>query len=470
MPSGTCQRAVVLLIALLLGAASWTAAQSISYTVQVVALSDRDAALTVVSDLLRQGYPAYVVRSTSTQGDVFRVRVGAYANRGAAVLYAAAMPAVAGGQPVPALAEAIPPGITPLAPRLLVEERTAGSDVRLIPLAGALGVRIQLRAPLAQAEYLLLADGAVERVRAWQFAVRDDGTRVRVRDMALWPESWRDDSDEVREGFRTSLIGLVAERLGVPAEQVAAAEYRGAAEDVPRLIVVERLAPGALDVPELLGIGLPSSGLTPSGPVAYLGVDSSELPGLPLGVRVDVTTGLVEGDWNGVAVQRRAAGEGGATAVAPVVGARWTAVPDGPFVRLTLTPETVPETGGVQDTGASAAEAAEDAADEAVGDAPGDAPAEAPGDAPAEAPGDAPTEPPGDGPADAPADAPDDAPDDAPSDAAADPDTAQAAPPAPATPMGVTWRAAVGLPLWSDGAHLVAVHDETLLIYDFLPR
>jgi hypothetical protein len=442
VPSGTCQRAVVLLIALLLGAASWTAAQSISYTVQVVALSDRDAALTVVSDLLRQGYPAYVVRSTSTQGDVFRVRVGAYANRGAAVLYAAAMPAVAGGQPVPALAEAIPPGITPLAPRLLVEERTVGSDVRLIPLADALGVRIQLRAPLAQAEYLMLSGGTVERVRAWQFAVHDDGTRVRVRDMALWPESWRDDSDEVREGFRTSLIGLVAERLGVPTEQVAAAEYRGAADDVPRLIVVERLAPGAADVPELLGIGLPASGLTPGGPVAYLGVDSSELPGLPVGVRVDVTTGLVEGEWNGVAVQRRVAGEGDAAGVAPVVGEGWIAVPDGPFVRLTL----IPETEGAVDTSASAADPEDDAA----------------GDAPADAPGDAPT--------DAPADAPSDAPADAPSDATTDPDTAQATPQAPPAPMGVTWRAAVGMPLWSDGAHLVAAHDETLLIYDFLPR
>ncbi|MFO7544780.1 MAG: SPOR domain-containing protein [Trueperaceae bacterium] len=405
------------MIALLLGAASWTAAQSISYTVQVVALSDRDAALTVVSDLLRQGYPAYVVRSTSTQGDVFRVRVGAYANRGAAVLYAAAMPAVAGGQPVPALAEAIPPGITPLAPRLLVEERTAGADVRLIPLADDLGVRIQLRAPLAQAEYLMLSGGGVERVRAWQFAVRDDGTRVRVRDMALWPESWRDDSEEVREGFRSSLIGLVAERLGVPAEQVAAAEYHGATDDVPRLIVVERLAPGATDIPELLGIGLPASGLTPSGPVAYLGVDSSELPGLPAGVRVDVTTGEVEGTWNGVAVERRAAGEGDAVdGVEAVVGEGWIAVPDGPFIRLTLVPDTS-ESGG--DTGN-----------------------EAPGDAPS----------------------------DASSDEATAPDTAQATPQAPPAPTGVTWRAAVGLPLWSDGAHLVAVHDESLLIYDFLPR
>lgn len=421
MPSGARKRAVRLVIALLLGAASWSAAQSISYTVQVVALSDRDAALTVVSDLLRQGYPAYVVRSTSTQGDVFRVRVGAYANRGAAALYAAAMPAVAGGQPVPALAEAIPPGITPLAPRLLVQEQTPGADVRLVGLAGALGVRIQRRAPLAEAEYLLISpDGAVERVRAWQLVVREGGERVRVRDLTLWPESWREDSAEVREGFRSSLIGLVAERLGVPAEQVAGAEYRAAEDEAPRLIVVERLVPGSPDVPELLGIGLPASGLTPSGPVAYLGLDSSELPGLPGGVRVDVAGAQAEGAWNGEPVRRPMTlqGDEGATTFAPVEGDGWNAVPDGPFVRLTLAPlaegETTAEAPGAEE-GASGPPAEEQGPDD-------------------------------DGPA----------------------DSAQAAP--STAPQAVSWRAAVGLPLWSDGPRLVAVHEQTLLIYDFLPR
>lgn len=150
--------AVVLLVAAW-GLASLAAAQQIPYTVQVVALSDRDAALNVVGDLLRQGFPAYVVRSTSAQGDVFRVRVGAFANRLAALRYAEAMPQVAGGQPVPALAEAIPPGITPLAPRLLLEEPMAGLDVRLLRVGGELVVRAQQRTPLAPADYLVLTAG-----------------------------------------------------------------------------------------------------------------------------------------------------------------------------------------------------------------------------------------------------------------------------------------------------------------------
>ncbi|HZJ10070.1 MAG TPA: SPOR domain-containing protein, partial [Trueperaceae bacterium] len=121
-------------------------AQSISYTVQVVALSDREAALNLQSDLIREGFPAYVVRSTSAQGDVFRVRVGAFANRAAALRYASGMPVTGGGQPVPALAEAIPPGITPLAPLLLVELPFSGRDVAVDRLGEALVIRSQVRA------------------------------------------------------------------------------------------------------------------------------------------------------------------------------------------------------------------------------------------------------------------------------------------------------------------------------------
>ena len=107
------RRAVRLLAALFLCALPAAVAQQASYTIQVVALSDRDSATDIMGDLLRQGFPAYVVRSTSSAGDVFRVRVGAFANRPAALLYAEAMPLVAGGQPVPALAEGIPEGHTP---------------------------------------------------------------------------------------------------------------------------------------------------------------------------------------------------------------------------------------------------------------------------------------------------------------------------------------------------------------------
>ncbi len=33
-----------------------------------------------------------------------------------------------------------------------------------------------------------------------------------------------------------------------------------------------------------------------------------------------------------------------------------------------------------------------------------------------------------------------------------------------------SWRACVGLPIWSDGHYLLALQDGALLVHDFLPR
>ena len=252
-------------------------AQSVSYTVQVVALSDRAAALNLQSDLIRQGFPAYVVRSTSTQGDVFRVRVGAFGNRAAALSYASGMPVTGGSQPVPALAEAIPAGITPLAPVLLVELPLEGRDVSVGSLGDALVLRAQAEETIEAANYTIVEGGAVQSARAWRLGERD-GQRLWVRETLLWPPTWRDESDAVREGFRASLVRLLAERLGVDPAAVEAAEYRPDPEAAPRLIVVELEAPDRPDGVLLLGIGVPSAGMAPDGPLDYLGIEPDELP------------------------------------------------------------------------------------------------------------------------------------------------------------------------------------------------
>lgn len=406
-----------LLAVLVLAGAITAAAQQFSYTVQVVALSDTDSALTIQRDLLRQGYPAYVVRSTSPEGAVFRVRVGAFANRPAALLYAMAMPQVAGGQPVPALAEGIPQGVTPLAPRLVYSQDLMGLDARFVRVGGKLALRTQQRTPLAPAEYTVMAAGAVEQLRAWHLHEEEDGSRVLVRDMYLWPETWQEESSEVLEGFQTSLVTLVAERLGLDQATVRAARY-GVTAGVPRLIVVERVVPGSADEPELLGLGLPAAGMTPTGPLQYLGL-AEELPSPPEGVRVDLASGSVSGalapapspvepepSTEPETAPNDAAGadddadanddvgadgdeatpepeaqpdEGAASGAGAIVGDGWLAEPDGPFVRLTIWPAV----------------------------------------------------------------------------------------------EGVTtssWRAALGTPLWSYDGYLVAYEGTTVLVYDFLPR
>ena len=149
-------------------AAVWLGtALGISYTVQVIAVSDQASALSISRDLLRDGYPAYVVRSTGAQGDVFRVRVGAFANRGAALRYAESMPEVGGSRPIPALAEAIPQGIMPLAPRLLWQQRWETQDVRVLPWPAGLALRVQSVDPLRQALYVVFQDGVERRFEAW---------------------------------------------------------------------------------------------------------------------------------------------------------------------------------------------------------------------------------------------------------------------------------------------------------------
>lgn len=266
--------ATVLLAAVTAGGLLAAHAQSIAYTVQVVALSDREAALLVQTDLLRQGYPAYVVRSTSQQGDVFRVRVGAFANRQAAALYAEAMPPVSGGQPVPALAEGIPPGITPLAPSLLLQ-MAAREDALVYPWEG--GFALRLPSGTGPAEYVLVSGSQVERHTAYLLGERE-GARLWVRETSLYPPTWREETEAVNEGFRTSLVRLLAERLGVSVAEVEAAAFRPDPEEAPRLVVVELEAPEEPDGVRLLGLGLPASGMGEHGPLEYLGIDPEELP------------------------------------------------------------------------------------------------------------------------------------------------------------------------------------------------
>ncbi|HLU82829.1 MAG TPA: SPOR domain-containing protein [Trueperaceae bacterium] len=318
-------RAALALVCLSASAAAHS--QSVSYTVQVVALSDREGALGIQSDLIRDGFPAYVVGSKSEAGDVFRVRVGAFANRPAALLYASGMPAVGGVQPVPALAEGIPQGIMPLAPYVLFDEAVGDRSVAVGTLGEQLVLRLQDRvdtpaaaesqepaqSELRPAEYVIMAGTAVERRRAWRFG-EVEGAHLWVRETLLWPSSWPDETVEVREGFRTSLLRLLAERLGVDFADVEAAAFQPVAGEAPRLIVVELEAPDQPDGVRLLGLGLPASGFDAFGPLEYLGIARDDLPPVVGAVTVaELLAGSSE----------------------PVEGEGFTATSDGAYVRLT---------------------------------------------------------------------------------------------------------------------------------------
>ncbi|MCY4354083.1 MAG: SPOR domain-containing protein [Truepera sp.] len=89
------------ILAALLGLAQ--VSPTIPYTVQVIIASDQSTALSLQTELRLEGFPVYVVRASTGQGDLYRVRVGAFANRDAALSYAGRMPPLGGSKPVPIL-------------------------------------------------------------------------------------------------------------------------------------------------------------------------------------------------------------------------------------------------------------------------------------------------------------------------------------------------------------------------------
>lgn len=208
------------------------------YTVQVAALSDSDAAIDLSVALVREGYPAYVVRAEGAAGSVFRVRVGAFGDRGSADRYATTMGVEGGSEPRPALAEAIPSGILPLAPtRWFRIENGQRATV------GAWGdtdraARI-VRDPAATPVYLL-GDGT--RFEAWWARALSDGGREEVVELALDADASADDEASVRDALFRQRLRLIAERGGFDFERLADEAVRGTPG--ARSLVVWRERPG----------------------------------------------------------------------------------------------------------------------------------------------------------------------------------------------------------------------------------
>jgi len=303
--------AVAALATLLAGVAL---AQSIAYTVQVVALSDKDSALALQAKLNADGYPAYVVRSTTGLGDVYRVRVGAYANRQAALVYADTMPAIAGGKPIPALAQAIPPGIVSLSPRVLTRIIPEGREVSVVAWSGGVAVRLQQQTPLSEARYVVLNGDQVDSFDAWLAVPNEDGSITRLRNLSLWPDNYQQDSAEARDAFEASVLSLVADGLGISLSDVKATIYRPDPSEAPRLIVLESVTPGAkgTETSKLLALGVPELGMTPYGPTQYLALSPGELPDPPTATALSLK----------------------GPPVTPLSGDGWTARADGEFITI----------------------------------------------------------------------------------------------------------------------------------------
>ena len=183
----------------------------VPYTVQVAALSDAEAAIELSGRLLRDGFPAYVVRAEGAAGSVFRVRVAAFGDRASADRYARAMSDRVGGEPRPALAEAIPAGILPLAPTRWV--RIAAEERAVVLAWGDDDVAVRIGLADGVAEYRTLAGGA--SFEAWWARPLEDGRREEIVALPLDAGDAQGDDPTVQDALFRQRVRLVAERSGL---------------------------------------------------------------------------------------------------------------------------------------------------------------------------------------------------------------------------------------------------------------
>jgi len=250
------------------------AAQTISYTVQVAALSDQASAEGLRRSLREAGYPAYLV-SVPGEETVYRLRVGAFADREAAQTYAAAMRGVGGTVPVPALAEGIPPDLIPLQPRFVARYAAPPESLRLeiLPWGDTVVLRTQdfFEAEPLIASYRVLDPAlAASPFPAWRAApvAGEAGIVERVANLPLFAA---EEADVLPDGGLTpegeARLEEAAEALGLTPEQVRPYIFYEPGRSAPFLIVAERFDPVSRTGGRYPALGNPGAArLAPAGP------------------------------------------------------------------------------------------------------------------------------------------------------------------------------------------------------------
>jgi hypothetical protein len=307
---------------------------AISYTVQVVALSDQQAALELQRRLHQEGYPVYLVTFQTETGMVYRLRVGAFSNRAAALQFATAMQQLEGTTPAPALAEGIPAGLIPLEPELLAAYPYEPDyvTVDVLPWADTRVIRFQglfEEAPF-EAEYRVL-NQELSRLpfKAWRAApvAGAAGELYRVRNFPLWPANWDTLEEDALADHETSVLGTLAQSLDPDVESLRGFRFFLSGSGVPHLVVAERVSLATSEAQRLNAVGNPRRGYGEAGP-ALTWFNDREPEGFP----ADLPPALFD--------PISLLGRNPRRSVLPPVetlqlqGNGWRAAPDGRFTRL----------------------------------------------------------------------------------------------------------------------------------------
>ena len=256
---------------------SLTSAQAISYTVQVAALSDQTSAESLRRTLRDEGYPAYLV-SVPGETTIYRLRVGAFADRDGAQAYAAAMRGVGGTVPVPALAEGIPPDLIPLEPHFVARYRFVPEFERLevIPWGDDAALRTQGRfedQPLIATYRVLTPDLAASPFAAWRaaplpgMAAAEANVVERVANLPLFAA---EEADTLQEGALTATgqarLLEAAKALGLSDAQIRPYIFYEPGRGAPFLVVAERFDPVSRTGGRYPVLGNPKSAPKAAGP------------------------------------------------------------------------------------------------------------------------------------------------------------------------------------------------------------
>ena len=261
------------------------------------------------SELAAQGHPAYLLTTPTERGKVYRLRVGAFANREAAVQYAASMPSLGDSDPGPALAESIPQNLIPLTPELVDRLPVIETSLSVLAWQEKLALRSASSQTIQEAEYRVVGGPSFS---AWRAFPQRDGTVIRVHSRSLWPETYETASEEERAAFADASISELAAELGLSFEQVSSFAFEG---EPPFLAVVEQFDPQTGERKRLQALGQPLRGLGEDGPeLQWFGDD--EVPSL------SHPEPLFELGAEGE-------GQGGTTLLE-----NWRAVTDGDYTRL----------------------------------------------------------------------------------------------------------------------------------------
>jgi hypothetical protein len=310
-----------------------TLASAISYTVQVVALSDQEAALALQRRLISEGYPVYLISVQTESGSVYRLRVGAFANRNAAVSFASAMGTVDGATPAPALAEGIPQGLIPLEPELLASypHQPGTTRLELIPWGDGEALRFQSRAEgeVLQAEYRILTPELVKLpFGAWR-AVPDPQNPTaeslwRVRNFLLWPPNFAELSDAERDAYEDERLFALSASFGLSSQALRAYRFQPAGSSAPYIVLAERLNLTSSEQRRFPALGDPNAALQAHGPeLVWLEGEAPE--GFPDGLpepRFDPAAALGDGLASGNRLE--------------LDGNGWSAIPDDSYTKLRL--------------------------------------------------------------------------------------------------------------------------------------